>query len=225
MSFIEIKNIIKKYGKGDSTTVALNDVSLSINKGEMIAIVGKSGSGKSTLLNILGGLIKFDEGDYLFNNVKINNNKEKELVRFRRDNISFIVQDFALINDMTVYNNIALPLEYKRLSKKEIKTKVFDVLEKLDIKNNAYKYANEISGGQAQRVAIARAIVKNPELILADEPTGALDQKTGEAVINILKELNNEGKTIIIVTHDLNIAEKCDRVINLQDGKIIKSEK
>jgi putative ABC transport system ATP-binding protein len=222
MSFIEVKNIVKIYGRGDSNTVALDDVSININAGQMVAIVGKSGSGKSTLLNILGGLINFNKGQYFFNDAEINGNKERELIKFRRDNISFVVQDFALINDMTVYDNIALPLEYKRFSKKEIKTKVFDVLEKLDIKDKAYRYANEISGGQAQRVAIARAIVKEPKLILADEPTGALDQKTGESVINILKELNKKGITIIIVTHDLSIAERCDKIIYLQDGKVMK---
>lgn len=222
MSFIEVKNIVKIYGRGDSNTVALDDVSININAGQMVAIVGKSGSGKSTLLNILGGLINFNKGQYFFNDAEINGNKERELIKFRRDNISFVVQDFALINDMTVYDNIALPLEYKRFSKKEIKTKVFDVLEKLDIKGKAYRYANEISGGQAQRVAIARAIVKEPKLILADEPTGALDQKTGESVINILKELNKKGITIIIVTHDLSIAERCDKIIYLQDGKVMK---
>ncbi|MGG7060233.1 ABC transporter ATP-binding protein [Clostridium tertium] len=225
MSFIEIKNITKKYGKGDSTTVAIDKVSLSIDKGEMIAIIGKSGSGKSTLLNILGGLINFDEGEYFFNNIKINADKKIDLLKFRRDYISFIVQDFALINDMTVYNNIILPLEYKKLPKMEIKSKVFDVIEKLDIKDNAHKYPNEISGGQAQRVAIARAIVKNPELILADEPTGSLDQKNGEIVLEILKDLNKQGKTIIIVTHDLNIAKNCNRTIHIHDGRIINYEK
>ncbi|MGG7076540.1 ABC transporter ATP-binding protein [Clostridium sardiniense] len=221
MSFIELKNIIKKYGKDDSTVIALNGLDLFIDKGDMVAIIGKSGSGKSTLLNILGGLITFDEGEYIFNNKKINGSKGKELVKFRRENISFIVQDFALINNMTVFDNIALPLEYQKISKKEIKRRVLEVLEQLDIKEKAYKYPNEISGGQAQRVAIARAIVKNPELILADEPTGALDQKTGDKVIEILKDLNMRGKTIIIVTHDLNIAESCKKIIHVQDGKII----
>lgn len=220
MSFIELKNIIKKYGKDDSTVIALNGLDLFIDKGDMVAIIGKSGSGKSTLLNILGGLIKFDEGEYIFNNKKINGSKGKDLVKFRRENISFIVQDFALINNMTVFDNIALPLEYQKISKREIKRRVLEVLEQLDIKEKAYKYPNEISGGQAQRVAIARAIVKNPELILADEPTGALDQKTGDKVIEILKDLNMKGKTIIIVTHDLNIAENCKKIIHVQDGKI-----
>ncbi|AQM59008.1 MULTISPECIES: ABC transporter ATP-binding protein [Clostridium] len=221
MSFIELKNIIKKYGKDDSTVIALNGLDLFIDNGDMVAIIGKSGSGKSTLLNILGGLIKFDEGEYIFNNKKINGNKEKELVKFRRENISFIVQDFALINNMTVFDNVALPLEYQKISRKEIKKRVLEVLEQLEIRDKAYKYPNEISGGQAQRVAIARAIVKNPEVILADEPTGALDQKTGDKVIEILKDLNMRGKTIIIVTHDLNIAENCKKIIHVQDGKIV----
>lgn len=220
MSFIELKNIIKKYGKDDSTVIALNGLDLFIDKGDMAAIIGKSGSGKSTLLNILGGLINFDEGEYIFNNKKINGSKGKELVKFRRENISFIVQDFALINNMTVFDNVALPLEYQKISRKEIKRRVLEVLEQLDIKDKAYKYPNEISGGQAQRVAIARAIVKNPQVILADEPTGALDQKTGYKVIEILKDLNMKGKTIIIVTHDLNIAENCKKIIHVQDGKI-----
>ncbi|MEG1132541.1 MAG: ABC transporter ATP-binding protein [Romboutsia sp.] len=221
MAFIELKDIIKIYGKNESTVRALNGLSLSIESGEMLAIIGKSGSGKSTLLNILGGLISFDEGGYIFNNKKINGSKEKDLVKFRRENISFIVQDFALINNMTVFDNIALPLEYQKISKKETKRRVFEVLDQLDIKEKAYNYPNEISGGQAQRVAIARAIVKNPELILADEPTGSLDQKTGNNVIEILKNLNMGGKTIIIVTHDLKIAENCKRIVYVQDGKII----
>lgn len=221
MSFIELKNITKKYGKGDSMVKALDCLNLSIENGDMVAIIGKSGSGKSTLLNILGGLINYDEGEYIFNDIPINGNKEKELVKFRRKNISFIVQDFALINNMTVFDNIALPLEYKRISKKEIKRLVFDVLEKLEIKEKAYKYPNEISGGQAQRVAIARAIVKNPDLILADEPTGALDKKSGQNVIEILKNLNRDGKTIVIVTHDLKIAENCNSIINIEDGRVI----
>lgn len=220
MSFIEIIDIVKNYGGGDSNTVALDKVSINIEEGEIVAIVGKSGSGKSTLLNILGGLINYNEGKYFFNGIEIDGRKRKELTKFRRNNISFVVQDFALINDMTVYENVALPLEYKRLQKKEVKTKVLDILDKLDIKDKANKYANEISGGQAQRVAIARAIVKEPKLILADEPTGALDQKTGESVIKILKEVNEKGTTIIIVTHDLNIAEKCNRIIYLHDGKV-----
>lgn len=221
MSFIELKNIKKVYGKDDSTVVALRDLSLNINKGEMVAIIGKSGSGKSTLLNILGGLINFNDGEYIFNEKVININQKKELVKFRRENVSFIVQDFALINDMTVFNNIALPLEYQKISKKEIKKRVLEVLDKLEIKDKADKYPNEISGGQAQRVAIARALVKNPELILADEPTGALDQKTGDTVIEILKNLNNQGKTIVIVTHDLKVADNCKRIIHVQDGQII----
>ncbi|MEN8435962.1 ABC transporter ATP-binding protein (plasmid) [Clostridium septicum] len=221
MSFIELKNITKKYGKGDSAVIAVDALNLSIEKGDMIAIIGKSGSGKSTLLNILGGLINFDKGEYIFNNNFISGNKEKDLVKFRRENISFIVQDFALINNMTVFDNIALPLEYKKISKKEIKRLVFEVLEKLEIKEKAYKYPNEISGGQAQRVAIARAIVKNPELILADEPTGALDKKNGQNVIEILKKLNLNGKTIVIVTHDLKIAENCKSIVRMEDGRVI----
>lgn len=221
MSFIELKNITKTYGKGDSTVVALDKLNLSIEKSDMTAIIGKSGSGKSTLLNILGGLINFNEGEYIFNNYSINGSKEKNLVKFRRENISFIVQDFALINNMTIFDNIALPLEYKKFSKKEIKKRVFEVLEQLEIKEKAYKYPNEVSGGQAQRVAIARAIIKNPELILADEPTGALDQKSGQKVIEILKKLNEYGKTIVIVTHDLKIAENCKSIVRIEDGKVI----
>jgi putative ABC transport system ATP-binding protein len=182
--------------------------------------MGKSGSGKSTLLNILGGLMSMDSGEYYFKEKPQDFSKMKNLVSFRRDCVGFVVQYFALIDDLTVYENIALPLRYQKCSRRQRKERVNRILDRLGLSEKKKAYPDELSGGQQQRVAIARALVKNPEVILADEPTGALDRKTGQDVMQLLKELQEEGKTIVIVTHDAKIAEQCDRVIYMEDGKI-----
>ena len=219
-NIIELVNIKKTYGKSGAAVSALQGVSLSIKKGEMVAIMGKSGCGKSTLLNTLGGLITMDSGEYLYKGKKIITTKHKKLTRFRRKEIGFVVQYFALIEDMSIYKNVEIPLKYLGYSSKERKQKVLKALEELELSEKRKAYPTELSGGQQQRVAIARAIVKEPDLILADEPTGALDEATGEVVMDIFRKLNNQGKTIIIVTHDANVAAKCDRVIRLRDGKV-----
>ena len=218
---VELKSINKVFGKGDASIKVLKDVSITINEGEMIAVVGKSGCGKSTLLNILGGLLSFDSGEYYYKGSKVNSKSQKELTRFRRNEVGFVVQYFALVDDMNIFQNVALPLKYQGVSSKKIKERVNAALEELGIADKAKAYPSELSGGQQQRAAIARAIVKNPNIVLADEPTGALDESTGNNVLEIFKELNNNGRTIIIVTHDQAVAEGCKRIIELKDGRIV----
>jgi len=222
-NIIELKNISKTYGRADAIVQALFPINLEIKKGEMTAIMGKSGSGKSTLLNILGGIDHPDDGQYIFNNEVLNTKSQDKMARFRRVKIGFVVQNFALIDEYTVMQNIALPLKYNKCKKSLIKSKIKQITQKLDIVEKIKKYPRELSGGQMQRTAIARAVVHNPEVILADEPTGALDLQTGENIMQLFKEINKNGTTVIIVTHDANVASYCDKIINLQDGKIIKN--
>ena len=194
---VELKSINKVFGKGDASIKVLKDVSITINEGEMIAVVGKSGCGKSTLLNILGGLLSFDSGEYYYKGSKVNSKSQKELTRFRRNEVGFVVQYFALVDDMNIFQNVALPLKYQGVSSKKIKERVNAALEELGIADKAKAYPSELSGGQQQRAAIARAIVKNPNIVLADEPTGALDESTGNNVLEIFKELNNLGNITV----------------------------
>lgn len=218
---IELKNVIKTYGNGEAKVHALNNINIKIERGEFIAIVGPSDSGKSTLLNILGGIDTLSSGTYYLNSKEISSLSSKNMAHLRNDEFGFILQYFGLINDYTVYENVALPLKY---SKKKIKNKkelVREMLRKLSIENKENSYPTELSGGQCQRVAIARALINNPNIILADEPTGALDKKTGIQIMEILKQLNEEGKTVIIVSHDENIYSKCNRIIRIEDGNII----
>ncbi len=215
---IRIENIVKTFGKKDAVVEALRGISLSVREGEMVAVMGKSGSGKSTLLNILGGMMSADGGTYLYNGKDVNFKSQKELVKFRRNEIGFVVQYFALVDDLNVFRNVALPLKYQGYSRKKITKKVMETLASLGIEDKAKAYPFELSGGQQQRVAIARAVVKSPRIILADEPTGALDEATGEEVQKIFRTLNENGKTVIIVTHDAKVAEKCDRIIYVKDG-------
>lgn len=199
---------------------ALRGISLSIGEGEMVAVMGKSGSGKSTLLNIIGGMMSIDSGEYLYNGKKVNFKSQRELTKFRRNEIGFVVQYFALVEDLNVFKNVAFPLQYQGYSRKKIKEMVMEALRELGIEEKAKAYPSELSGGQQQRVAIARAIVKKPGVILADEPTGALDEATGEDVQKIFRELNRQGKTVVIVTHDAKVAESCDRIIYVRDGMV-----
>lgn len=217
---IELKKITKTFGKKEALVEALKDVSLSVKDGEMAAIMGKSGSGKSTLLNIIGGMLSFNSGEYLYNNKPINFKSQKKLTEFRRKEIGFVVQYFALVDDLNIYRNVALPLKYMGVSAKNIKKRVMSALDELGIADKAKAYPYELSGGQQQRAAIARAIVKQPSVILADEPTGALDEATGNEVLSIFKQLNDNGRTVLIVTHDEKIAEGCGRIIRLKDGMV-----
>ncbi|MBV4431467.1 ABC transporter ATP-binding protein [Clostridium tyrobutyricum] len=221
MEIIKLKNINKVYKSKNNQVNALKDINLTINKGELIAIVGPSGSGKSTLLNIIGTLDTITDGEYLLRDEQVEKLNNYQLSKLRNKTFGFVVQHFALINDYTVSENIEIPLEYGRAKHSERKILINKVVEKLSLTDKINKNVKELSGGQCQRVAIARAIVNDPEIILADEPTGALDQKTGQDVMNIFKNLNQEGKTVIIVTHDLRIANQCNRIIKIEDGCIL----
>ena len=218
MELIKLNNISKTYGVNDAKVNAISDVSLTIKEGELVAIVGKSGSGKSTLLNIIGCIDKPTTGEYFIDGNNTKNSREKELARNRNKLIGFVLQYFGLVNSYTVYENVELPLLYGKTKNK--KEKITNILKKLDILEKKDKLPSELSGGQNQRVAIARALVNNPKLILADEPTGALDINTSQQVMGILLQLNKEGKTVIIVTHDENISKQCDRIIRIEDGCI-----
>ena len=218
MAYIEAKEIYKTFGKGDAAVHALRGVSLSADKGEMIAVMGKSGSGKSTLLNILGGLTTMDEGELYVGGKKVDFRKKKYLLNYRRREVGFVVQYFALIDDMNVYKNVSLPLRYQGIPRAKIKQRTTKMLRHLGIEEKAKAYPSELSGGQQQRAAIARALVKNARIILADEPTGALDEGTGDDVMKLFQRLKMKDRVIIIVTHDNKVAEYCDRVVYLRDG-------
>lgn len=220
IAMLKLIGIRKTFGKKDAKVEALRGVDLEIKRGEMVAIMGKSGSGKSTLLNICGALMKPDQGEYIFDGKSLDVNRQAVLTELRKDHIGFIVQYFALIEDMNVFENVALPLRYQRMRRREIRTKVVETLKQLEIWDKVKAYPDELSGGQQQRVAIARAIVKDPELILADEPTGALDEATEDSVMEVFERIHQTGKTLLIVTHDEKVAKKCDRIIYLRDGKV-----
>ena len=218
MAYIEAKNIHKTFGKGDAAVHALRGASLSVDKGEMVAVMGKSGSGKSTLLNILGGLMTMDEGELRVGGKKVDFRKKKYLLNYRRREVGFVVQYFALIDDMNVYKNVSLPLRYQGIPGAKIRQRTTKMLRNLGIEEKAKSYPGELSGGQQQRAAIARALVKNAKIILADEPTGALDEDTGNDVMKLFQRLKMKNRAIIIVTHDSKVAEYCDRTIYLRDG-------
>ena len=220
-NIISLRGICKTYGKGDGLVTALNPIDLDIQKGEMVAIMGKSGSGKSTLLNLLAGLDVPDSGEYIYNGKEINTKNQNRMAKFRRNDVGFVVQHFALIDEYSVQQNIALPLRYGKLKGVSTNKRVKEIAERLEIADKLRKYPSQLSGGQAQRVAIARAIAHKPSLLLADEPTGALDEETGRSIMNLFKEINKEGTTVIVVTHDANVASFCQRTIRLHDGNII----
>ncbi len=223
---IEIINSNKTFSIGKpSEFCALKDINLLIEKGEMVAIIGKSGAGKSTLLHIIGCIDSFDEGSvFLFDGNDINLKNDKEKAKIRNKKIGIVFQDFALVSDFTVYENIEIPLILAHIKKSKRKVMISNALDKVGLSGYENKDINILSGGEKQRVAIARAIVNEPDLILADEPTGALDTKTGEATFKLLNEINKNGKTVIIITHDMDIAKKCPRIIEIKDGRIV-SEK
>lgn len=217
---IKIRDAVKTYQTDDVECHALNGVELDIEQGEMLAVMGPSGSGKSTLLNIIGGMDTLSEGSYMYNDIKVSEMSNTKLHNFRKDNISFIFQHFAMMNHYTVYENVEIPLIAKHIPKKKRKEIIMEKLELMKISEQAKKYPVQLSGGQQQRCAIARALASDNELILADEPTGALDQATGTEIMKVLKEVNEMGKTIIIVTHDNNVSRFCERLIRIEDGKI-----
>lgn len=198
MAYIEAKGIYKTFGRGDAAVHALRGISLSVDKGEMVAIMGKSGSGKSTLLNILGGLMAMDKGELYVNGKKVDFYKKKYLLNYRRREVGFVVQYFALIDDMNVYKNVSLPLRYQGIPRAQIKKRTTKMLRNLGIEEKAKSYPSELSGGQQQRAAIARALVKNARIILADEPTGALDEGTGDDVMKLFQRLKMKDRAIIM---------------------------
>lgn len=214
---IKVENLSKTYGNGDSAVKALKEVSFEINDGEMIAVIGTSGSGKSTLLHILGGLDNNAQGIVSYDGINILKMNDISLSDFRLKNIGFVFQFFNLIPELTAEENINLPQMI--LKKKPVISK--PLVSMLGIENRLKHYPDELSGGQKQRVAIARAIANNPKVIFADEPTGALDTQTSSEIMELFKTLNKEGKTIIIVTHDPELAQQCDRIIEISDGNII----
>ncbi|WMJ82451.1 ABC transporter ATP-binding protein [Clostridium sp. MB40-C1] len=214
-----MNKIGKIYNMGKNKYIALKDVNLSIHKGEFVAIVGPSGAGKSTLMNIIGCLDTATEGEYILDDLdtKCSDNK---LAEIRNSKIGFIFQNYNLLSKISVLENVELPLEYMGIESKEIRKRAMESLKRVGLETHIKHKPAELSGGQKQRVAIARALVTNPQIILADEPTGALDSKTGQEVLEMLKELNNEGNTIILITHDRDIAKEAKRTIIIKDGCI-----
>jgi putative ABC transport system ATP-binding protein len=218
---IKTNDLTKIFRTEEVETTALNKVNLNVKEGEYVAVMGPSGCGKSTLLNILGLLDNPSSGSYIFNGTEVANLKERDRTVFRKGNIGFVFQSFNLIDELNVYENVELPLIYLKMKAGERKKKVEDALERMKITHRAKHFPQQLSGGQQQRVAIARAVVANPRLILADEPTGNLDSKNGIEVINLLTELNKEGTTIIMVTHNDRDAGYAHRIVNLFDGQIV----
>ncbi len=217
------KNLNKTYYDKKSNFKALENINLKIYDGEMVAIVGESGAGKSTLLHILSCIENFD-GEYFLDDLQICGTSDKKLSKLRSSKISIVLQDFALVNDFTVYENVILPLYFNNKIKSQ-KTAVINSLKKVGILNLKNKKIYKLSGGQKQRVAIARALVTNPSYLFADEPTGSLDTKTSQEIIDVFKDLNKDGITVVLVTHNLTIAKQCNRIIELRDGKVLKDFK
>lgn len=222
---ITVNNLSKVFRTEEIETTALNNVSFTINKGEFVAIMGPSGCGKSTLLNILGLLDNPSGGSYNLLGTEVANLRERERTNYRKGNIGFVFQSFNLIDELNVYENVELPLKYLNISASERKRRVTDILKRMNISHRAQHYPQQLSGGQQQRVAIARAVVANPQLILADEPTGNLDSRNGKEVMDLLCQLNAEGTTVVMVTHSQRDASAAQRIINLFDGEIVKDVK
>ncbi|KRE36580.1 ABC transporter ATP-binding protein [Paenibacillus sp. Soil724D2] len=220
MTLIHIENASKYYMMGEETIKALDDVSLDIDHGEYVAIMGPSGSGKSTLMNIIGCLDVVDKGIYDLDGQAINVLKDSQLADIRNQKIGFVFQSFNLLPRLNAYENVELPLIYRGMSKKEREPLVLHALESVDLLDRKKHFPSELSGGQQQRVAIARSLAGDPPIILADEPTGALDSKTGVEILNILKRLNAQGRTIILITHDLFIAQQAKRIVRFRDGRL-----
>ena len=218
---ITLNNIYKIYVNGDTTTYASNNVSLHIDKGEFVAIVGQSGSGKSTIMNIIGCLDVPTKGEYLLNGVDVSTMDDDELAEIRNKMLGFIFQQYNLIPKLTVLENVELPLLYAGLNPNDRHERATKSIERVGLSGKEKNYPSQLSGGQQQRVSIARALAGNPSVILADEPTGALDSRTGREVLEFLKKLNDEGNTIVLITHDNSIAKAAKRIIRLHDGEIV----
>jgi putative ABC transport system ATP-binding protein len=223
---INIHDLDKKYIlTKDNSVDALKKIDLKIDEGEFVSIIGKSGSGKSTLLNVISCMDSKYSGSYILDGMELSGKKIKDLAKIRNSYFGFIFQNFNLLNKLTAYENIELPLIYKRVPKRKRRGIIESIAKDLEIEDRLDNKPIELSGGEQQRVAIARALVTNPKIILADEPTGSLDQKTGKQILDILKNLNKNGQTIIMVTHDLELAKNAKRIVTISDGKIINDEK
>lgn len=222
---IKLTNINKEYVNGKLKVPVLYDINLEIEDGEFVAIMGPSGSGKSTLMNIIGFLDKPTDGSYELNGETIDSFRENKLAQLRNKYIGFVFQQFFLLPRQNALGNVATPLIYANKSRKEREAKAMEMLEKVGLEDRVKHLPNELSGGQKQRVCIARALVNDPEIILADEPTGALDTKTGQQIMELFKQLNKEGKTIIVVTHENEVAAYADRIIFIRDGEIIEDRR
>ena len=222
---IKIEKLHKSYPIGKDSLHVLKGLDLHIKEGEFVAIMGSSGSGKSTLLNIVGLLDTHDEGNYYLNGQKIVNLDEKKAAILRNKFLGFVFQSFNLITYKTAVENVALPLYYQGMGRKERQERALKYLEKVGLKDRANHLPSELSGGEKQRVAVARALATNPKVVLADEPTGALDSKTSASVMELLKDINREGMTVFVITHEEDIAEQTDRIVRLKDGVIISDEK
>lgn len=219
---IQLKNITKEYKGASYKTTALNQVTLDIKEGDFACVMGKSGSGKSTLLHIIGCMDMPSEGEYYLDDICVKDLSPYKLDRLRREKISFIFQGYELMNRYTVWENIELPLNAKRIRGKKKRTIINDIMERLEIIELKDKYPGQISGGEQQRAAIARAYVMDTPYIVADEPTGALDEANSDRILDLFESLHNEGKTIVLVSHDMDVAQRGDYIINLQDGHIKK---
>ena len=222
---IKIKNLHKSYEMGSNSLHVLKGIDFNVTEGELVAIMGSSGSGKSTLLNIIGMLDNYDNGSYELDNILIKDLDETKAANYRNKFLGFVFQSFNLINYKSAVENVVLPLYYQGIKRKEREKIALEYLDNVGLKNWASHLPSELSGGQKQRVAIARAMVSKPKVLLADEPTGALDSKTSSEVMSLIQEINNSGKTILVVTHEEDIAKMCKRIVRLKDGVIVEDKK
>lgn len=218
---LEVRQVTKYFGSGSVVTKALDGISLSVQRGDFTAIMGASGSGKSTLLNVIATIEQPSSGDIWVAGQNIAEMRERQLADFRRDQLGFVFQEYNLLDTLKVGENITLPLELRRTGRAEMRRELRRVAQTLGIQDQLDKYPRELSGGQRQRVACARALIAGPALILADEPTGALDSRTGEQVLGLMRQMNAEGTTVILITHDNGIAAQADRTVRVKDGKIV----
>ena len=221
---IELKNIKKSFIMGDEEIKALNNINFKVEEGEFVSIIGPSGSGKSTLMNILGLLDVPDLGEYILDGDDVQDLKDNDLAEIRNQKIGFVFQNFNLLTKLNAYENVEVPLIYQGVNPKETKKIAYEYLEMVGLKGREKHLPTQLSGGQQQRVAIARALCCNPDIILADEPTGALDSKTSAEIMEEMKKLNEAGQTIILITHDINVAKKAKRIVRISDGKLYEGE-